>query len=247
MNIYRDTLIKIRQKTKQVLSCLKRSTKITEQAILCNKLLSKFRRPTSYLEIGVDEGRTFEQIDSEIKHGVDPYGTYDVDYRMTSEMFFALNKLFFHQKYHVILIDGVHIPLIVDKEIDESLKILNKGGYIVLHDTDPPNKETSELVLEDILSYLRNLAYPYHKSHQDSLVWKAYNGDVWKSIAKIRMGNSKIEVFTIENFCCTVLKKGKQKNMMKVISPKRLNWNFFVKRRKEILNLINFNEIEKYM
>lgn len=247
MKVYLDTLGKIKRKTRQILKSLGIDNSITEQAILCNKLLSKFRRPTSYLEIGVDEGITFEQINSEIKHGVDPYGTYDVDYRMTSEMFFVLNKLFFHQKYDVILIDGVHISLIVDKEIDESLKILNKGGYIILHDTDPRSKETSELVLKDILSYLRNLAYPYHKSHQDSLVWTAYNGDVWKSIATIRMGKPKIGVFTIENFCCTVLKKRRQKNMMKIISPKRLNWNFFVKHRKEILNLINFNEIEKYM
>lgn len=224
-----------------------RDKKLTEQAILCNKLLSKFHKPASYLEIGVDRGTTFKKIECKIKHGVDPYGVYDVDYRMTSEMYFALNKLFFHHTYDVILIDASHFSLIVDKEIEESLHILNKGGYIVLHDTDPPSKEASEIVPKDMMSYLRNLAYPHNRSHTDSLVWKAYNGDVWKSVAKIRMFHPELEVFTIEGFCCSVVKKGKQKKLMKIVPGTQLNWKFFINNRKKILNVIHISHLDKYL
>lgn len=220
---------------------------VTEQTRLCNKLLSTLRKPTSYLEIGVDQGQTFRKIVSDIKRSVDPYGTYDATYRMTSEMFFALNKMFMHHTYDVIFIDASHFSLIVDSEIKESFKILNKGGYIVLHDTDPMSKEVSEIVLKDMLTYLRNLAYPHNQSHTNSLVWKAFNGDVWKSVAQIRMNKPNIEVFTINNFCCSILKRGKQKDMLKKIPFKQLVWNYFMKNRKQILNSIDFSEIDKFL
>ena len=220
---------------------------MTEQAQLCNKLLLAFNRPTSYLEIGVDQGRTFKKIKSEIKHGVDPYGTYDATHRMTSEMFFALNKLFMHQTYDVIFIDASHLSLIVDREIEEGFKILNTGGYIILHDTDPKTRKAQEVVLEDQVSYLSSLAYPLNQSHTDSICRKTYNGDVWKSVAKIRMSNPNINVFTVENFCCTVLKKVKQTKVMKRVSFEKMGWNFFLKNRNTILNVIPFSDIDNYI
>ena len=221
--------------------------KYTEQAILCNKLLSTFQRPTRYLEIGVDEGVTFRKIVSDVKEGVDPYGRYDVAYRMTSQMFFALNKLFFHKKYDLIFIDSSHISNIVDYEIRESLRILNRGGYIVLHDTDPSEKQFAELVLSDILSYLRSISYPYNSSHTDALNRQTFNGDVWKSVAKIRMNNPRLEVFTVADFGCTVIKRGEQKRLMRRVPDDKLSWNYFETHRKEILNLIPFTSINRYL
>lgn len=220
---------------------------ITEQAQLCNALLSTFTHPTAYLEIGVDEGRTFRKIKSDSKDGVDPYGTYDSTYRMTSEMFFALNKLFFHKTYDIIFIDAAHLSLIVDKEIEECFKILNKNGYIVLHDTDPPSKEASELIEEYVVSYQRSISYPHNSSHTDSLIGRAYNGDVWKSVAHIRMNKPDISVITIIGFCCTVVYKRRQKKMMKRISADHLDWNFFKKNRKQLLNPIDFSNLRKVL
>ncbi len=220
---------------------------VTEQAILCNHLLSTFHKPTSYLEIGVDQGRTYKKINSPMKDGVDPYGTYDVTYRMTSQMFFALNKLFFHKSYDVIFIDAAHLSLIVDNEIDEAFKILKKGGYIVLHDTDPPTKEACEIDIEQTLSYLKSISYPHNASHTTSLVGKAYNGDVWKSVANIRMNRQDIRVFTVKGFCCSVLQKRKQKKILKKVHYNSLDWNYFVKNREQILNLIDFSGIDKML
>lgn len=220
---------------------------VTQQATLCNKLLSTCKPPTSYLEIGVDEGRTFQKIKSDIKHGVDPYGTYEATYRMTSEMFFALNKRFMHHTYDVVLIDASHFSLIVDREIEESFNILNSGGYIVLHDTDPLTRKAQEVVLEDQIAYLRRLSYPHNRSHTDSLSVKTYNGDVWKSVAKIRMTNPTIDVFTVKHFCCTVLFKGKRKKLMNRVSDAKLHWTFFVKNRKKILHPVDFSRIDRYL
>jgi hypothetical protein len=101
--------------------------KLNKQAKLINKLLAKTGSKSSYLEIGVDQGHTFTKIKSPTKHAVDPYGTYaKTNYRMTSEMFFALNKIFFKNKYDVIFIDSAHFSPIVDNEIKESFKILKK-------------------------------------------------------------------------------------------------------------------------
>ncbi len=217
---------------------------ITEQAQLINKLLSRFNRQTSYLEIGVDQGRTFRKINCGNRDGIDPYGSYDVKYRMTSEMFFALNKIFFHKTYDVIFIDAAHLSLIVNIEIEECFKILNPGGYIVLHDTDPLIKKSAELIEGNIVSYLRGISYPHNQSHTDSLAGMAYNGDVWRSVAQIRMNQPNIQVFTVNCFCCSVLKKGKQKNMMKKVPFEKLDWEFFEKHRKQILNPIDFSKIE---
>ncbi len=146
---------------------------VTEQALLCNHLLSTFPEPTSYLEIGVDQGRTFRKIRSTIKDGVDPYGTFDVTFRMTSQMFFTLNKIFFHKTYDVIFINAAHLSLIVDTEIEEAFKIVKKGGYIVIHDTDPPSREACEIDVHQTISYLRSVSYPHNASHTNSLVGKA--------------------------------------------------------------------------
>ena len=133
------------------------------------------------------------------------------------------------------------------EEGKESLKILRKGGFIVLHDTDPLTKDATEVIRDDIVSYLRNLSYPHNKSHTKSLVWKTYNGDIWKSIARIRMYRPDLKVFTVEGFCCSVLNKGRQKKLLKITSEEKLNWKYFVKNRKEILNIIKYKEIDAYL
>ena len=63
--------------------------------------LTKNRKDISYLEIGVDQGHTFDKVEGvTIKHGVDPYGaSKNITHRMSSQMFFAMNERFFKHKY----------------------------------------------------------------------------------------------------------------------------------------------------
>ena len=67
-------------------------------------VLTEAQNGLKYLEIGVDQGATFDNIKNvSIKHGVDPYGSSkNITHRMSSQMFFTMNKYFFKQKYDVI-------------------------------------------------------------------------------------------------------------------------------------------------
>ena len=109
---------------------------IIESAITAT--ISHGKKQINYLEIGVDEGLTFDKIKAEYngirveKDGVDPYGEYTNNvHRMTSQVFFALNRQFWKKTYDVVFIDGCHFSPIVDEEIESSLKVLRPGGVII--------------------------------------------------------------------------------------------------------------------
>jgi predicted O-methyltransferase YrrM len=86
---------------------------------------------SSYLEIGLREGKCFDQIRCELKESVDPY--WMPTYMMTSDAFFATNK----KKYDIIFIDGEHEEEQVLRDISNSLSCLNDDGFIVVHDCNP--------------------------------------------------------------------------------------------------------------
>ena len=98
----------------------------------------KIHHAGSYLEIGVLHGDTFIDAAKLVKRaiGVDvknriPSG-YEF-YEMSSDEFFKS----FNGKIDVIFIDGDHRFEQAKKDFENSLKILNAGGTIIIHDTDP--------------------------------------------------------------------------------------------------------------
>lgn len=131
---------------------------------LINKLIKKFNYQ-SYLEIGVADGSCFDRIEIINKESVDPatdvkYILAKPTYKMTSDEFFINNT----KTYDIIFIDGLHHSDQVDKDIKNSLRILNEGGMILLHDCNAVT-EISQRV-------------PRETSY--------WVGDVWKSIVKYR-------------------------------------------------------------
>ena len=88
----------------------------------------------SYLEIG-QGGResNFDAIDSKIKIGVDPDRRRNAAFQMTSDEFFAQNK----QTFDLIFINSLKDAAQVEKAMVSSLKVLNKGGTIVVRDCNP--------------------------------------------------------------------------------------------------------------
>lgn len=98
----------------------------------------KIQNARSYLEIGVLHGDTFIDSAKLVSRavGVDvrnmlPSG-YEF-YEMSSDEFFKK----FNCKIDVIFIDGDHRFEQAKKDFENSLKILNAGGTIIIHDTDP--------------------------------------------------------------------------------------------------------------
>jgi hypothetical protein len=102
---------------------------------LINKLIQKYNY-RRYLEIGVDSGWCFHQIECFHKDGVDPgsdgqpQGTFktQISYPVTSDEFFSTYAPSL-ERYDIILIDGLHHSEQVDRDIvineDTGLGIIN--------------------------------------------------------------------------------------------------------------------------
>ena len=88
---------------------------------ICNKIKAK-----TYLEIGVDDGVNFNNIQCDYKVGVDPnpYCKY-ATYHITSDDYFQ----FHNEKFDLVFIDGLHHYDQVYKDIENSLKILMQKIY----------------------------------------------------------------------------------------------------------------------
>lgn len=100
---------------------------------LINKFIQE-RGFTSYLELGVYDKTTFNNINCANKKCVDLIRP--ADYQMSTDDFFAINK----DKYDIIFIDANHTEPYLSRDIKNSLQILNENGVIVLHDVNPPDE-----------------------------------------------------------------------------------------------------------
>lgn len=95
-----------------------------------NNLINKTQKKR-YLEIGCDLNQVFDKIYANKKVGVDPERGGNI--RSTSDVFFKSNS----EIFDVIFIDGLHEYEQIRKDVINSLKFLDKNGYIILHDLLP--------------------------------------------------------------------------------------------------------------
>lgn len=201
------------------------SSKIQRYDII--NFISDKIKAVDYLEIGVFNGDCIRMVNIFNKDGVDPgselgYTISEINYKMTSDEFFSnhINK-----KYDIIFIDGLHHSEQVDKDIKNSLEYLKEVGYILLHDCNPP-----EYFLQ-IVPRVGN---------------DAWNGDVWKSIVKLRCEREDLEIFTIDtDWGVGVIKKGKQDIYVKDSIDECLKYEYFDIHRDELLNIISVDEFKK--
>jgi hypothetical protein len=117
-----------------------------------NLLLCKFNDPC-YLEIGCASDELFNSVPTLKKIGVDPSSGGNV--RKTSDDFFESNDT----SFDVVFIDGLHTYEQVRRDVINSIKSLNKGGWIALHDMLPRN---------------------WLEHHVPIITQGAWTGDVWK-------------------------------------------------------------------
>ncbi len=105
--------------------------------VICS--IAKLSGCTSYLELGIEKGDTFSLMNTIVPHciGVDikdmrpeKFGKL---YVMKTDDFFVNNK----ETFDIIFIDAEHKYESALKDFENSLKILNKYGIILMHDTDP--------------------------------------------------------------------------------------------------------------
>ena len=132
-----------------------------------------------YLEIGCDKDQSFPKIQIKNKVGVDPISGGTI--RSTSNEFFQNNN----DSFDLIFIDGLHHYKQVLSDIENSLKVLNDNGFILVHDCLPKS--------------LAQQAVPRYRGY--------WNGDVWKSIVKLRTKND-LDITTCQiDFGISVIRK----------------------------------------
>jgi hypothetical protein len=188
---------------------------------IINYLIEK-NQLVNYLEIGVFKGENIREVKALHKDGVDPgaegYTPPEANYPMTSDDFFKLIKDHEDIKYDIIFIDGLHHSDQVEKDIKNSLNHIVKGGFIVLHDCNPVSYE-AQLV------------------PRQTVTW---NGDVWKSFVDFKMTHPKMECCVVDtDFGVGVIRVGEHTT---TLQDNTLTWDYFDNNRKELLNLITWDE-----
>ena len=138
------------------------------KAELINQVI-KERGYKSYLEIGTQSGVNFRDVKCGEKLGVDP-DPLATGLDMTSDEFFAQTE----NTYDIIFIDGLHEAEQVVRDMHNSLRVLNAGGCIVLHDTIPQS-EAMQLV------------------PRQQRVW---TGDVYKAVVGFLKNNPQVDYYT---------------------------------------------------
>ena len=138
---------------------------------------------------------------------------------MTSDEFFQTNI----ESFDLVFIDGLHETSQVDRDIDNSLKFLNKNGLILLHDC-LPKKIWHQVV---------------------PCIYPKWNGDVWKSIVKSRTRKD-INTYTIvADHGIGLIIKEKNKNILNLGQEKlkTLKFKDYFNNHNEFMNLIS---VEKF-
>jgi predicted O-methyltransferase YrrM len=130
----------------------------------------------SYLELGISLGYCFHNISKIVDKavGVDiadnRYFKSGEFYQMKTDEFFQKNS----DKFDLIFIDANHDFEYVKKDFENSLKILNPSGIIILDDTNP--------------------VYEY-------LTCSTRCGDAYKIVDYIRLNHSDLDIVTLPILC----------------------------------------------
>ncbi|NVK53914.1 MAG: class I SAM-dependent methyltransferase [Flavobacteriaceae bacterium] len=218
---------------------------------LINFLLAKIRS-SSYLEIGVRDGKTISKIKAKFKVGVDP--AYQLKKELVLKELFKLNdfKLFkltsdnffvnkakkvFPNGIDVVFVDGLHNYDQSLRDVLNSLKFLNQNGFIVLHDCNPKGAAQAYPIKE---SYAEVVAQLQNGGIEG---WTGeWNGDVWKTIVHLRTFNPDLKVITIDSDQgLGVITFGKNEDLLKIKKEELLNANFdfLEENRNELLGLLS--------
>lgn len=125
---------------RQLLNPSERRSK-TPAARRINNLITS--ETNSYLEIGMHNGGTFEQVLVDLKHGIEPYPQFTLKYLPANVKIFKIKSDEFFESYShntfydFIFIDGSHEFRQVGKDLLNSLNHLSDNGRILMDDMVP--------------------------------------------------------------------------------------------------------------
>ena len=165
----------------------------------------KDRGYKSFLEIGTKNGETFTQVNTEVKVSVDPDPKTMPTHRMTSDEYFREHS----ETFDLVFVDGLHECHQAYRDVMNALKVLNRGGVIVMHDCHPESREMQE---------------PYRGQY-------FWTGDVWKAFVALRAALN-YEMYVIDHdFGCGIIdtaKRRKKKPPQGIVQMENLTYDDFV-------------------
>jgi hypothetical protein len=100
-------------------------------------ILANLYRPKVYIELGLYTGETWYKT---IPYCKESYGVDVINRQIKGNVFIGTTDSFFEKFKHkadMIFIDADHKYESASRDFKNSLDILNTGGVIIMHDTDP--------------------------------------------------------------------------------------------------------------
>ncbi len=210
-----------------------------DRKLAVQKILEKINGRT-YLEIGVEDGYIFGQINAENKIGVDPMPAQEKVARilnentkyfeMASDDFFKneAEKIFSKSGIDAALIDGLHEYRQALRDVKNCLRYLNANGVIVMHDCNPATEEMQ------IVPRMQ-------------AVW---TGDVWKAVAHMRQSMNDINIFVLNcDYGLGIITKGKPENMLDCSAEEleNLSYEDLKNNREKLLNLKDAGYLQDFL
>ena len=188
---------------------------------LINYIIDK-NKYTSYLEIGVqDYESNCAKINASYKVAIDPAPRGKCDFVGTSDEYFE--SISSDVMFDIVFIDGLHHSDQVLKDIDNSLKHLNPGGTILVHDCLP---ETQHNQLRE--------------DHGGE-----WTGDVWKSIVYLKGRRADLDIKVVDHdWGCGIIQRGSQ-TLIDKLELEDIQWSLFEEKRNEIMSVISEQEFLK--
>ena len=201
--------------------------------------LAKKISAKSYLEIGVRlHSENFDRINIDYKVGVDPCVEFfdrEPTYKLTSDDFFVQNT----ETFDIIFVDGLHEFKQVKRDINNSLKFLNDGGFIVCHDMNPVIYER-QLLKEDPKRH----EYSLREKEKGNPEYGLWNGDCWKAFVKLKIYRDDLVMKTVDtDFGVGVIHKGSQEKINTKLRD--LEFDKLERNRKDWLGLISVEDFTK--
>jgi hypothetical protein len=194
-------------------SCLERGL-VPSRYDLLNRLVELIPAK-SYLEIGCRTDECFHAVSCSQKVGVDPSSGGTL--RMTSDAFFEANV----QVFDLIFIDGLHESWQVDRDIENALRWSSPHALIVLHDCNP---------LFEVRALVPQVA-------------ETWNGDVWKSLVRIRSRKDLDCATGLFDHGCAVICKRPNSAPIDMVPESALSWDNLTTHRESWIRPMSYDDL----
>jgi hypothetical protein len=216
----------------------------------------------TYLEIGVETGSIISKIKARNKIAVDPKFLFTKKLRLKKmvglvsfETFEVTSDAFFKNEAKKVLTEGIDVAFVDGfhtykqslRDVENCLKYLNPAGVIVMHDCNPVDY-ASAFPLKEFQSFddLSKLAEAGQLPG-----WNGFwCGDVWKTIAHLRINNKDLNVFTLDtDWGLGVISRGKGEplNNITLRELEDMEYSFFAEHRRNLLNLKPENYLDEFL